>query len=90
MTSMDHVRLGIKHGYPICCVIQFALGEALGVKRQAVRRGGIRRSSSSMFVPCILHRHLSCKWEPYDPTILFLDINGNIVDRWVATTRRRK
>jgi hypothetical protein len=57
MTSWQHLRNGFRYGYPPCCAIWYALGHALGVRQQAVRRGVVVKSDEARFVPCCHFLH---------------------------------
>ena len=49
MKALFHLWMGLKHGYPLCCVITFVFGRAKGIR--------IRRDLYDSYRPCWLHRH---------------------------------
>ena len=61
--------------YPACCVLHFAVDEALGRDRMGDRRGDITYTApdgrASTYVPCALHawlrRHACESYDPYPP-----------------------
>ncbi len=57
VTPLQHIRAGLHYRYPLCCVIWYALGVALGVRRQAVRRGSVQLSKGASYVPCCHWKH---------------------------------
>ena len=66
----DHFWNGVWFGYPLCCVLQYALGAALGVREQAIRRGivdlGQRPNGEHLrWVPCRFHQLRHPRWRPY-------------------------
>lgn len=59
-------RLGLYYGYPICCILHFALESAMGTgRKRAVRRGGIHPAPGKAYVPCMYHAGLHPQWKPF-------------------------
>jgi hypothetical protein len=58
-------RLGLYYGYPVCCVFQFSIERAVGIGRQAGRRGGIHIFPGKAYVPCSKHQGLHPQWKPF-------------------------
>ena len=64
-TSIRYIRLGLKFGYPLCCILRFSLRVRPfpGAKRGGCDNGPDRFDSEwtdgrSVFVPCnIFHQH---------------------------------
>ena len=54
---------GLFYGYPVCCVVWYALGKACGAESQAVRRGCIHIDSDSRYVVCCHWKHPG--WLPF-------------------------
>lgn len=57
------LRRGLLYRYPPCCTLQFALGTALRVQHQALRRGCVV-TDDNKWVPCIYHKKRHPQWEP--------------------------
>lgn len=58
------LRRGLWFDYPLCCVLQYALGTLLGVGRHACRRGIVARKGAydRSYVPCQWHEGRAPGW----------------------------
>lgn len=67
---LHDLRLGRHYGYPLCCILNFSLGMAVGANKQGLRRGGIHIGDKH-YVPCIFHKGKVSAWEPHhnDPRL---------------------
>lgn len=60
---LRELRNGAKHGYPLCCVVTYALGILLGAGYGAKRRGVIDHGAYR-YVPCRYCAKRSRHWRP--------------------------
>jgi hypothetical protein len=64
---LKHLRNGIYYGYPICCILHFAIESAIGSgRKRAVRRGGIHPAPGKAYVPCFWHQENHPQWKSFD------------------------
>ena len=63
MTRYRDIVNGLYFGYPVCCVIWFALGGLLGMRRQAVCRGYVDIDEDRSYVVCCHWKHPN--WLPF-------------------------
>lgn len=62
-----YVRMGRENGYPICCVLHFALDRVQDKQiLSAVERGGIFDGTPYVYVPCRFHKGRHPYWTPWD------------------------
>src|SRR4051794_24866930 len=72
------LRRGLLHGYPVCCIFQFALGTLLELEPQAVRRG-IIKADGEYWVPCRYHQWRRINWYPCEPPYLSNHSNRGVL-----------
>lgn len=57
MSFFDHVRYGLREGYPLCCVLRWSWTWKRDRRRMQARERGIRHCDSGNYVPCgVFHR----------------------------------
>ena len=63
---LKDLRWGIYYGYPWCCVLQFSVQRALGLRlKQGLNRGGIRIAPGRFYVPCSYHQKRHPQWRTH-------------------------
>jgi len=55
--------VGVRYGYPLCCVLNYALDSALGTPA-GLRRGETYDPRSGTYVPCHFHRRVQHSLSP--------------------------
>lgn len=55
--AIGSIVLGLKIGYPVCCVLNYSLDELLGIP-SGLSRGELRTSELGAYAPCHFHRRV--------------------------------